>query len=225
MCCRIKDYHSMNIIKIRTILLSFLLIISSVNVFAQTKDQKEQLDKTMQFHELVDNGKKVRYTYKFEDLGKSKEELLECLPNFIKLTDWAKISDFDVKKENDTFIVTFSAYYGNVGGRHSLGHDYNLFLSCNYRVDLKDNRVRILVDFTDYTQYHINKTGILQTEQKSVVPFAIVPPYQKLPKEKDNRMFADSFIKVHNLTFEMFSCIYQSFSMLVKKDPDASTDW
>ena len=203
-----------------------LFIVMSACLYAQSNEQLEALQKIESEYELVENGTKVRYSKIYEDLGKSREDLLEGLTNFFRFREGYQLNgDFDVKDVNDTYVVTFSLNYGNVGGRASLGHDYSHYLVSNWRIDIKENRVRAIVDLSDYTQVHLNKTGILVKEYKNAVPLVAVAPFKKVKKEKDNEMYAACFIRTYVKTRDLFYYLGESFKMIVKKAPDASTDW
>lgn len=186
----------------------------------------ENLEKIEGRYTLMDEGKRVRYTRIFEDLGKAKEELKDGFPNFVRLCDWNEVDiDVNYKEENETIILTFVVNYGQMGGRSSMAHDYALYATARWRIDYKDNRVRVIADLTDYTEMHYDKTGLLVKEQKSLVPLVAVPPFGKVKKRKDNEMYGWAFVQCYNNTMRLFHNLGESFKSIVKKSPDASTDW
>ena len=210
----------------RKLLLSLLCIICPLAVCSQTAAQNKKLAEIEGKYTLVENGTKVRFTRIFEDLGKNRKYLLDGLTNFFRFRDGYQLNgDYDIRDENDTYIVTFTMNYGNVGGRANLGHSYDNYMMSNWRIDVKDNRVRVIVDLTDYTQLHLNKTGILVKQIKNAVPLCVVPPFKKLKKEKDNEMYAECFINSYYKTVNLFYYLGESFKMLLHNAPDASTDW
>lgn len=209
----------------KRLLLLFCIFVSFIgSICAQTARQKEELDALKDLYTLVEDGTKVRYTQVYEDLGKPKEVLYEGLVNFFKNRD-ERSSDFKYREENNTIILTFQMSYDNVYSHVGLGHNYFLSMVVNWRIDIKDNRLRAIVDLTDYTQVHRDKTGILQKEYTDVVPLCVVPSFDKVKKEKHNEMYAQAFINAANKTKYLFYYLNESFKMLIKRAPDADTDW
>lgn len=208
----------------RIILLFCMVLLSIGSICAQTARQNEELNALQNLYTLVENGTKVRYTQIYEDLGKSKEVLYEGLINFFKNRE-ERSSNFKYREENNTIILTFQMSYDNVYSNVGFGHNYFLYMVVNWRIDIKDNRIRAIVDLTDYTQVHRDKTGILQKEYTDVVPLCVVPPFGKVKKEKHNEMYAQAFINSANKTKSLFYYLNESFKMLIKKAPEADTDW
>lgn len=212
--------------KTKMLIAAFVLFVFSMSVLSQTKNQNATLEKIKNKYTLVENGTKVRYSRIYENLGKNRNDLLDGLVNFFRFREGYQLNgDYDIKEENDTYIVTFTLNYGYVGGRNNMSHDYKHYLTSNWRIDVKDNRVRAIADLSDYTQVHVNRGGILVKEEKNVVPLVVVPPFQKVKKEKDNEMYADCFINSYTKTVNLLYYLGESFKMLIKKAPDASTDW
>lgn len=151
---------------------------------------------------------------------------MEGFSNFIRMCDWDEVQiDADLRKEGDTWIRTFTVDYGQMGGRSSAAHDYWLRATARWRIDYKDNRVRAIVDLTDYTEIHHDKTGLLVKETKSLVPLVAVPPFREGKKRKDNDMYGWAFIECYKNTYRLLYNLGESFKAIVKKSPDVSTDW
>lgn len=204
-------------------ILSFLFFIPFIS-YGQNSSQLESFEKIKDSYSLVENGTKVRYSKIYENLGKSRETLKEGLVNFFKFRK-EKCSDFAIQDVDSSYVVTFTVDYGYITGRSNLGHDYELYMVTNWRVDIKDNRLRVIVDLSDYTQKHLNKTGILQKLNTDVVPLVVVPPFKETGKKKNDEMYSAAFIISYNKTMSLFYYLGESFKMLIKKAPEASTDW
>lgn len=205
----------------------FLLLALCVNIMlhAQTEEQLEILGTEFKGkYELVENNSKVRISRIFENLDKSKEDLKDGLVNFFKYRE-EKISDLNINLINDTYVVTFSMSYGYIGGRTSLTHTYQHYMNCNWRIDVKDNRLRAIVDLSDYTQQHYDKSGLLVKQYTNNVTIAKKAPFAKPDKEKYNVMYTACFINALKKTESLFYYLQESFKMLIKKAPETSTDW
>lgn len=208
--------------------LFFVLVFAmttSIMSFAQSKRQLDELKAIENNYSFVENNTKIRLSKIFENLGKSKEDLYDGLTNFFKYRTDEKIREFESKVVEGSFVVTFKVDYGQIYSKNGLGHDYWFLVSTNWRVDIKDDRLRVITDLSSYTQKHLNKTGILQKLYTDDVPFVVVPPFGKEGKDKHAEMYTQVFLNSFYMTTNLYHYLAESFKMLIQSAPKADTDW
>lgn len=193
--------------------------------FAQTKSQLEELKDIEGCYDFVENNTKIRISKIYENLGKSKKEIYEGLSNFFKYRKNETIKNIDVDIIDNSYIVTFTVDYGEIYTKNGLGHDYWFLVETNWRVDIKDNRLRVITDLSSYTQKHLNKTGIFQKLFTDDVPFVAVPPFGKDGKPKHAEMYTRVFLNSYIRTTNLYYYLEESFRMLIQSAPKADTNW
>lgn len=181
----------------KVFLLLFCLTITSISINGQTAEQLEQVKKIEGTYQL-DNDFGYSYVRVFEDLNANKEELynraLSFFPYLVTGTyDARKIIQHEDKEEG---IVVAKVAHNALATRSNLAHYYEVAATPIWRIDIKENRLRLIISNKNWTLFHRDSSGILVTEKTEEIPTTKVGPFQKT-KPKMDKMYTHAFLRVH----------------------------
>lgn len=188
------------------ILIMFAFV--TLNLNAQTSEQKEILKEIEGTYQLDDD---FGYSYVriFENLNATKEEIHAKALSFFP---YLVVGTYDAREiiqhENvEEGVIIAKVACNQLASHVSLAHFYIVSATPIIRIDIKDNRARLIISLKKWTVYHKDSSGIFVTEQQNEIPTTNVSPFKLDKKKKINTMYNNAFIKVHNtvmLIFEKF---------------------
>lgn len=198
----------------------------TLNLNAQTDEQKEFLKKFEGTYQLDDD---FGYSYVrvFENLNATKEEIhakaLSFFPYLVVGTyDARKIIQHESVEEG---VIIAKVAYNELAAHVNLAHFYMVSATPIIRIDIKDNRARLIISLKKWTVYHKNSSGVFVTEQQDEIPTTNVSPFKLDKKKKINTMYNNAFIKTHNTvmqTIDKFEKSIREGNTGIKESKD---DW
>lgn len=198
----------------------------SLYMSAQTEEQEAILQKIEGTYQLDDD---YGYSYVriFENLNATKEELhakaLAFFPYLVVGTyDARKIIQHESAQEG---VIVAKVAYNELAVYSNLAHFYIVAATPIWRIDIKDNRVRLIISLKKWTVYHKNSSGIFVTESNDEIPTTNVSPFTLDKKKKLNTMYNNAFIKVHNTVMQSMEKFEKSIREGNTGGRESKDDW
>lgn len=206
------------------VLTLFAFVMLSMN--AQTSEQKEIL-KEIEGTYQVDDDFGYSYVRVLEDLNATKEEIharaLSFFPYLVEGTyDARKIIQHESAEEG---VILAKVAFNKLAAHVNLAHFYMVSATPIIRIDIKDNRARVIISLKNWTVFHRNSGGIFVTEQQDEIPTTNVSPFILNKKKKINTMYNEAFIKVHNTVMQIFEKFEKSVREGNTGSKESKDDW
>lgn len=176
-----------------------LFCISFLYANAQTEQQERTFEELKGKFQLDDD---FGYSYVrvFEDLNATKEELhTKALAAF----PYAVVGTYDARKiiqheSVEEGVILAKLACNNIGEFNNLAHNYVVSATPIFRIDIKDNRMRIIASIKKLHVYHRNASGVFVTVLNDEIPSTELPPFKLDKKKKVNTMYYSAFIVLYN---------------------------
>lgn len=180
--------------KKKAILMFILSILSVTFISAQTNEQIEKLKQIEGTYQL-DNDYGYSYIRIFENLNGNKDDLytrvLAFFPYIVQGTyDARKIIQHEDKEAG---VIVAKVAHNTIASRINLGHTYEIAATPIWRVDIKDNRIRLIISNKKWMQFHENRSGVFVTNTKDEIITTKVAPFTQT-KAKMDKMYTDAFL-------------------------------
>ena len=206
------------------ILIMFAFV--TLNMNAQTSEQKEILKEIEGTYQLDDD---FGYSYVriFENLNATKEEIHAKALSFFP---YLVVGTYDAREiiqhENvEEGVIIAKVACNQLASHVSLAHFYIVSATPIIRIDIKDNRARLIISLKKWTVYHKDSSGIFVTEQQNEIPTTNVSPFKLDKKKKINIMYNNAFIKVHNTVMLIFDKFEKSIREGNTSNNESKDDW
>lgn len=206
------------------ILIMFAFV--TLNMNAQTSEQKEILKEIEGTYQLDDD---FGYSYVriFENLNATKEEIHAKALSFFP---YLVVDTYDAREiiqhENvEEGVIIAKVACNQLASHVSFAHFYIVSATPIIRIDIKDNRARLIISLKKWTVYHKDSSGIFVTEQQNEIPTTNVSPFKLDKKKKINTMYNNAFIKVHNTVMLIFDKFEKSIREGNTSNNESKDDW
>lgn len=188
--------------KMKLVIMAILISVIPMCIYAQTEQQKKTFEELKEKFTL-DEDYGYSYIHVFENLNATKEELharaLSVFPYLVDGTyDARKIIQHESIEEG---VIVAKVACNNLGEFSNLAHYYYVSANPVLRIDIKENRVRLIMSVKKMYVFHRNASGVFVKETNDEIPSTELPPFKLDKKKKVNTMYFSAFIKLYNTLF------------------------
>lgn len=106
-----------------------------------------------------------------------------------------------------------------------MAHVYRVSANPVFRIDTKDNRLRLIMSVKKLYVYHWNASGVFVKETNDEFPSTELPPFKLDKKKKVNTMYYSAFIKLYNTLFVFKEKFEQGIREGNTGAKEAKDDW
>lgn len=182
-----------------------ILAVSALCMFAQTPEEKAVIEEAKS-KLTMNSDQGFSYVRIYEDLGKSKDELISIIKNFlpdIVSNDWRN-NNLNMQVDEEAGTVVAKVSHDIVSNWHNMAHSFTTKAAPTMRFDCKDNRVRVIISEKEWDVTHLNKSGILQKVDRNNHNTAECPPFKSSGKKYADKMYYETFCNVYRIDMELF---------------------
>lgn len=209
-------------------LIHVLMLLSAIPAYlcAQTEQQIKTFEE-LKSKFTLDEDYGYSYIHVFEDLNATKEELhakaLSVFPYLVNGTyDARKIIQHESAEEG---VIIAKIACNDLGEYSNMAHVYRVSANPVFRIDIKDNRLRLIMSVKKLYVYHWNASGVFVKETNDEFPSTELPPFKPDKKKKVNTMYYSAFIKLYNTLFVFKEKFEQGIREGNTGAKEAKDDW
>ncbi|MCL1933501.1 MAG: DUF4468 domain-containing protein [Candidatus Azobacteroides sp.] len=198
----------------KKVLFILLFTVSQLAVFAQTEEQKKDLDLFKDLYKV--EGSDVVFTKVLENIPGTKDEIYTNVLNYMAVA-YKSANDVIQQKDKDAGVVIGK-------GNFDVLKDGNIFTTttynCNHtiRMDIKENRVRVMLSVNEYN------VSIKDSKTTDRFDVKITETYPIVEKTKYNKKnYAKVFINLCLTVNKIFNNIESSLKN--ESTITSSNDW
>ncbi|GAB3221106.1 DUF4468 domain-containing protein [Algoriphagus aestuariicola] len=199
------------------LLLTANLLLLATSVYSQSSKTKTQLDEIQGLYE-IDNTGNLSYVAVIEDINLTKEEIYNrALSYFIHTYNDANSVIQDKNEENGTIIG--KGIFPNVHtGSGLVTRSFSVIHIL--RIDVKDNRARVIITLTNYDVKSYDLDGNMYPSN-----YPISGSYPFNPKGGEKNFHGQAFVKAHLKADETFLALENALRNGVVSGDLKSDDW